>query len=142
MSPPSTAAEGAAERRRLLVVAALIEREGQILLSRRRPDQALPNCWEFPGGKVEPGEDPVAALAREISEELGCEIAVGPIYEVVFHRYELFDLLMLVYRAQITQGVPVARQVAAVQWFTPEEIPSLDLPAADVPLALRLAGRR
>ena len=121
------------------MVAALIERQGRILLSRRRPDQSLPNCWEFPGGKVEPGEDPVVALRREIAEELGCEVAVGAIYEVVFHAYEAFDLLMLVYRAEITAGEPTAVQVAAVAWYHRSEIPALQLPPADVPLALRLA---
>jgi 8-oxo-dGTP diphosphatase len=122
-----------------LVVAALIEREGRILLSQRRPDQALPNCWEFPGGKVEPGEDPVVALEREIEEELGCRINVGQIYEVVFHAYPAFDLVMLVYRAEIVSGTPVARQVAKVAWYEPAEIPRLDLPPADVPLAERIA---
>jgi 8-oxo-dGTP diphosphatase len=126
-------------RRRLLVVAALIECEGRILLSRRRPDQSLPNCWEFPGGKVEPGEDPVVALRREIAEELDCTVEVGPIFEVVFHAYEAFDLYMLVYRATITAGVPRARQVAAVDWYEPRVIPTLELPPADYPLARRLA---
>ena len=67
----------ATPRARLLVVAALIERDGRILLSRRRPDQSLPNCWEFPGGKVEPGEDETAALVRECVEELGARVEVG-----------------------------------------------------------------
>jgi 8-oxo-dGTP diphosphatase len=121
------------------VVAALIEQQGRVLLSRRRPDQSLANCWEFPGGKVEPGESPAAALAREIREELGCSISVDQIYEVVFHAYETFDLYMLVYRCRITSGVPQARQVAAVAWFAPAEIPQLQLPPADYPLAERLA---
>ena len=59
------------------MVAALIEQDGRVLMSRRRADQALPNCWEFPGGKVEPGEAPEAALVREIREELDCAIEVG-----------------------------------------------------------------
>jgi 8-oxo-dGTP diphosphatase len=124
------------------VVAALIRQEGRILLSQRRPDQSLPLCWEFPGGKVEPGEAPEAALVREIGEELGCQVAVGGIFEVVFHPYEAFDLYMLVYECAITAGLPVARQVAAVGWFTPAEIPQLELPPADYPLARRLAGVR
>jgi 8-oxo-dGTP diphosphatase len=121
------------------VVAALIEQDGRFLLSRRRPDQSLPDCWEFPGGKVEPGEAPAAALARELREELGCEAAVDGIYEVVFHAYDAFDLYMLVYRCRITGGTPEARQVAAVAWFRAGEIPGLKLPPADYPLAERLA---
>ena len=63
-------------RARKLVVAALVREGGRILLSRRRADQAMPNLWEFPGGKVEPGEHPEAALVREVREELGCDIEV------------------------------------------------------------------
>jgi 8-oxo-dGTP diphosphatase len=129
-------------RRRLLVVAALVRQEGRILLSQRRPDQSLPLCWEFPGGKVEPGEAPEAALIREVAEELGCQVRVGKIFEVVFHAYETFDLYMLVYEAEITAGTPSACQVAAVDWFTPQEIPALELPPADYPLARRLAGEQ
>jgi 8-oxo-dGTP diphosphatase len=134
VSPPP-----AADRRRTLVVAALVRREGRILLSQRRPDQSLPLCWEFPGGKVEPGEAPVDALARELREELGCEVNVGPIFEVVFHAYDDFDLYMLVYACSIV-GEPSARQVAAVGWFSPAEIPRMKLPPADYPLAERLAA--
>jgi 8-oxo-dGTP diphosphatase len=140
-SPPGERASAgpAVSARRTLVVAALIEERGRILLSRRRPDQSLPNCWEFPGGKVEPGESPESALVREIEEELGCRVAVGAIFEVVFHAYPDLDLYMLVYRCQITAGVPVPRQVAAVDWFDPRVIPTLSLPPADYPLAERLA---
>ena len=120
-------------------MAALIERAGRVLMSRRRPDQSLPNCWEFPGGKVEPGESPEVALAREIDEELGCAVRVGGIYEVVFHAYPDFDLYMLVYRCEIVAGTPQARQVAAVDWIAPDVIPTLELPPADYPLARRLA---
>jgi 8-oxo-dGTP diphosphatase len=122
------------------VVAALIRQEGRVLLSQRRPDQALPLHWEFPGGKVEPGESPEAALVREVDEELGCAVKVGPIFEVVFHAYPDFDLYMLVYAAEIIGGVPLARQVAAVAWVAPAEIPKLKLPPADYPLAHRLAA--
>lgn len=127
-------------RVRKLVVAALIEQQGRVLLSQRRADQSLPLCWEFPGGKVEPGEAPEAALVREIREELGCEVHVGPIFEVVFHAYEAFDLYMLVYECAITAGAPTPRQVAAVEWVPRRAIPERDLPPADYPLARRLAG--
>ncbi len=108
-------------------------------MSQRRADQSLPLCWEFPGGKVEPGESPEAALRREIDEELGCLVDVGPIFEVVFHAYEAFDLLMLVYRCTIVEGAPSAREVAAVAWVDRAQLPALALPPADVPLAARLA---
>jgi 8-oxo-dGTP diphosphatase len=123
------------------VVAALVrDAGGRILLSQRRADQSLPLHWEFPGGKIEPGEAPEAALIREVHEELGCGVKVGPIFEVVFHAYESFDLYMLVYEAEIVEGAPEARQVAAVAWVKAGEIPGMKLPPADYPLARRLAA--
>jgi 8-oxo-dGTP diphosphatase len=130
---------GGAPRSRKLVVAALIERDGQVLLSRRRPDQSMPLYWEFPGGKVEPGEAPVDALAREVREELGCAVAVGRIDEVVFHAYDEFDLYMLVYRCRITEGVPRAVEVAEIAWVERARLPEMNLLPADLPLAHRLA---
>ena len=91
-------------RARKLVVAALVREAGRVLMSRRRPDQAMPNLWEFPGGKVEPGEHPEAALIREVREELGCDVELEGIQEVVFHAYEEFDLYMLVYATRIVGG--------------------------------------
>jgi 8-oxo-dGTP diphosphatase len=126
-------------RARKLVVAALVRQGARVLMSRRRADQAMPNLWEFPGGKVEPGEGPVAALAREVREELGCEIEVGAIHEVVFHAYPEFDLVMLVYAATIVGGTPRAVEVAEVAWVEATRISSLDLLPADAPLALALA---
>ncbi len=126
-------------RPRLLVVAALVVSEGRVLMSQRRADQTLPLHWEFPGGKVEPGESPEAALRREIDEELGCQVRVGAIFEVVFHAYDAFDLYMLVYRCQVEAGTPTARQVVAVAWVDPAQLPKLKLPPADLPLAERLA---
>lgn len=128
------------DRKRLLVVAALIEEAGRILMSQRRADQSMPLTWEFPGGKIEAGESPELALRREIEEELGCQVEVGGIYEVLFHPYDSFDLYMLVYRCVIRQGRPQAIQVAALDWFEPARIPTLDMPQADYPLARRLAA--
>jgi 8-oxo-dGTP diphosphatase len=127
-------------RRQLLVVAALIEQEGRVLVAQRRADQTQPLAWEFPGGKVEPGESPSQALVREIQEELACSVEVGAVVDVVFFAYDAFDLIMPVYRATIRGGVPVARQVAAVTWVTRAELASLAFTPADVPLARRLAG--
>lgn len=126
-------------RKRVLVVAALLRQDGRILVSRRRADQAMPLLWEFPGGKVESGEAPPVALAREVMEELGCQVQVGRIEEVVFHAYPEFDLLMLVYACQLVQGSPSAVAVAEVAWVAPAELPRLDLLPADFPLAERLA---
>jgi 8-oxo-dGTP diphosphatase len=127
-------------RERKLVVAALVREGGRILMSRRRADQAMPNLWEFPGGKVEPGEHPEAALIRELREELACDIAVDGIHDVVFHAYPEFDLYMLVYASRITAGTPEAVQVAEVAWVEAKRLPELDLLPADYPLARKLAA--
>jgi len=125
-------------RDRKLVVAGLIVRAGRVLISQRRADQSLPLQWEFPGGKVEPGEAPVAALARELREELGVTVAVGPIWDVLFHAYPEFDLVMLVYGCAITEGEPSPVEVAAIEWCLPGELRAWDILVADRPLVDRL----
>ncbi len=127
-------------RARKLVVAALVRDGTKVLMSRRRADQPMPGLWEFPGGKVEPGESPIAALEREVTEELGCAVAVGRIHEVVFHPYGDFDLYMLVYEASISSGTPRPVQVAEVAWVDAARLPELDLLPADYPLAHALAA--
>jgi 8-oxo-dGTP diphosphatase len=129
-------------RARKLVVAALIRDGGRVLLSRRRADQAMPLLWEFPGGKVEPGEHPEAALVREVREELGCELRVARIHEVVFHAYPDFDLVMLVYAGEIAAGTPRPVEVAEIAWVEAARLPELDLLPADYPLARALAQGR
>jgi 8-oxo-dGTP diphosphatase len=133
MLPPVTG------RKRKLVVAALVrDSAGRILLSRRRADQPMPLFWEFPGGKVEEGESPTEALAREVAEELGCAARVGRIDDVVFHRYPEFDLLMLVYACAL-DGEPRAVEVAELAWVAPADLLKYELLPADVPLCERLA---
>lgn len=127
-------------RSRVLVVAALIRQGDTVLLSQRRADQAQPLCWEFPGGKIEAGESPEVALAREIQEELGCEVAVGRVVDVAFHAYDDFDLYMLLYACEIVSGQPAAVQVADVRWVPIAGVSALPLPPADVPLVARLFG--
>ena len=130
--------EGA--RKRTLVVAALVRDAGKVLMSRRRADQPMPLLWEFPGGKVEPGEHPHAALVREVREELGCDLEVGGIHDVVFHAYPEFDLYMLVYEGRITAGTPRAVEVGEVAWVPVAALPALELLPADYPLARALAA--
>jgi 8-oxo-dGTP diphosphatase len=127
-------------RRRKLVVAGLVrDGENRILLSKRRADQAMGGLWEFPGGKIEDGESPEEALARELREELGCGATVGRIEDVVFHRYDEFDLLMLVYRCTL-DGEPRPVEVAELAWVMPRELLGYELLPADFPLCERLAS--
>ena len=128
------------DRRRTLVVAGLIlGDDGRILITQRRADQALGGKWEFPGGKVEQGEAPVAALARELREELGVDAAVGRIWDVLFHAYPEFDLVMLVYVCRIN-GAPRAVEVADLAWVAPNDLASWDILPADRPLVERLGA--
>jgi len=126
-------------RSRLLVVAALIERRGRVLLSQRREDQSFALTWEFPGGKVEPGESPTQALAREVREELGCSIHVGEVAELIFHAYAEFDLVMPVYRAVIKRGRPRPVEVHAIAWIPRADLATTEMPPADLPFARKLA---
>src|SRR5512138_844322 len=111
-------------RDRKLVVAGLIVRDGVVLITQRRADQSLPLQWEFPGGKVEPGEAPVEALRRELAEELGVAAEIGRIWEVLFHAYPAFDLVMLVYACRLAPGaVPACVEVADLAWVATAELP-------------------
>jgi 8-oxo-dGTP diphosphatase len=125
---------------RKLVVAGLIARDGRVLITQRRADQALPLQWELPGGKVEPGEAPTAALARELSEEIGVRVSVGRIWDVLFHAYPSFDLVMLVYQCAIVDGEPRAVEVANLAWVPPGELAGWDILPADRVLVERLAS--
>jgi 8-oxo-dGTP diphosphatase len=130
-------------RERKLVVAGLIVgSDGRVLISQRRPDQSLALGWELPGGKIEPGESPTVALQRELQEELGVIVEVGPIWEVLFHPYPDFDLLMLVYRCALPPGqVPRCVQVHDLAWCVPAELARYDILPADRPLIDRLVAR-
>lgn len=135
------AAPATVARSRKLVVAGLLREPGSgaVLLSQRRADQAMPLQWELPGGKVEPGEDPAVALRRELREELDLDAEVGSVYDVVFHRYPEFDLVMLVYHCQFpSTQQPVAREVAQVRWVAPAQLLELPVLPADIPLMQRL----
>ena len=124
--------------RKLVVAGLIIGDDRRILITQRRADQELPLQWEFPGGKVEPGESPVAALIRELGEEIGVMVEVGRIWDVLFHAYPAFDLVMLVYVCRIVDGVPRPVEVAAVAWVAPLDLARWDILPADRPIVDRL----
>jgi 8-oxo-dGTP diphosphatase len=130
-----------APRTRVLVVAGLVVgTDRRVLITQRRADQKLPLHWEFPGGKVEPGEAPVAALVRELSEELGVTVEVGRVWDVLFHAYPDLDLVMIVYACRIVDGEPRPVEVKDLAWVPAGELDRWDILPADRPLVARLVS--
>ena len=123
-------------RRRIYVVCACIVEHDQVLLDRRAKGTHLADHWEFPGGKREDGESDAEALKREIREELGvaCQLKQPeePLARVV-HSYDDFDVELVLYDIDIT-GQPTAVEVAEIRWFPVQELRTLQMPPADVPL--------
>ena len=123
----------------LLVTAAIIEHDGKILLARRREDAPYPLMWEFPGGKLEPFEDPRDCVVREIREELAIEISADTVYDVVYYRYPERTVLVMAYLCRWLSGEIRNLEVAEHSWVLPGEIPAFQLLPADVPLAARIS---
>jgi len=121
------------------VVAGLVLADGRFLLTQRRADQPLPLQWEFPGGKVEFGESPIQALVRELREEIGVDVEVGRVWEVLYYQYPDFELIMLVYLCRLKPGhVATCVEVNDLAWCDPEQLYAYDILAADAPLCRRL----
>ncbi|MBI4511542.1 MAG: (deoxy)nucleoside triphosphate pyrophosphohydrolase [Deltaproteobacteria bacterium] len=129
-------------RHRKLVVAALIvNSSGEVLITQRREEQPHPLYWEFPGGKVELGESPEGALARELKEELDIDVTVGRIWDVMFHAYPDYDVYMLVYRCSLMSGSqPRAVEVKDFAWVPIARLAGYMVLPADEPLVARLGG--
>ena len=123
---------------RLVVVAAvaLIDRDGRVLIARRPEGKAMAGLWEFPGGKVEPGETPEAALIRELHEELGIETWASCLAPLTFasHAYADFHLLMPLFACRKWDGLPQAREHSALKWVPAARLREYEMPAADLPL--------
>lgn len=123
--------------------AGVIVEGARVLLSQRKSGTHLAGAWEFPGGKVEPGEDPRDALVRELREELGIEVDVGDPLEITFHRYETKSVLLLFFAAKRTarSAEPRAIDVAAVRWASVEELRDVEFPPADVAVLAKVRAQ-
>ena len=115
-----------------IVSAAVIEEDGQFLIAQRPEGDPYEGLWEFPGGKAHAGEDPREALERECEEELGCKIFVGEPFEVVFYDYEDFVILLLAFKAEVVEGVPMALECARIAMVKPNEMLEYEFLPADV----------
>lgn len=120
----------------LVAAAALVRSDGRLLLAQRPKGKAMAGLWEFPGGKVEAGESPQGALARELMEELGIAVSEADMEAFSFasHAYEKFHLLMPVFIARRWEGEVEAREGQQLAWVSAAEIRSYPAPEADLPL--------
>lgn len=132
------AVENAKEGTPLLVTAAVVIRDGKVLITRRPEGKRHPGLWEFPGGKVDPGESPEEALCREIREELDAAIQVDGIFEVVFFRYDWGPVLILAYNCQLRTETLRNIGVSEHRWVAPSDIHAFDILPADQPIIDRL----
>jgi 8-oxo-dGTP diphosphatase len=124
----------------LVAACALLNEEGKVLIAKRPPGRPLAGLWEFPGGKVDLGEDPETALIRELLEELGIEIARADLLPLTFasHAYPEFHLLMPLYLCKRWQGSIAAQEDQELLWVRPDELGLYDMPPSDEPLKTSL----
>jgi 8-oxo-dGTP diphosphatase len=123
-----------------VVAAALIDGDGRVLVQQRPPGKMMAGLWEFPGGKLEPGESPEAALVRELDEELGITVAQNAPVPLTFASVPLGErhLLLLLYLCREWQGTPRALDAVALQWVRPADMRALAMPPADQPFIAML----
>ncbi|CAN5175081.1 8-oxo-dGTP diphosphatase MutT [soil metagenome] len=120
----------------IVAAAALIDVDGRVLIGKRPSDKTLPDLWEFPGGKVEPGETPEACLIRELDEELGITVSHACLAPFVFasHPIEGAHLLMPLYLIRRWEGQVTRREHSALAWVEPNRLGDYPMPPADRPL--------
>lgn len=120
----------------LVVAVALIDRDGRVLLAQRPEGKALAGLWEFPGGKIDPGERPEAALIRELREELGIDTEASCLAPLTFasHSYDDFHLLMPLWVCRKWEGIAQPREGQVLKWVKPQDLRAYPMPPADLPL--------
>lgn len=119
--------------RQIIVVGAVIVDGDKVLAVQRGETMALAGFWEFPGGKLEPGETPEDALVREIEEELRCTVSVGAHIVTTTHEYEFGVVTLSTYFCTLLSGRPALTEHAQLRWLTPDDLHSVDWAPADVP---------
>ena len=124
----------------LVSAVALVDADGRVLLAQRPAGKIMAGLWEFPGGKVNPGETPEAALIRELAEELAIDVTASCLAPFTFASYSYpdFYLLMPLYVCRKWSGIPVAQEGQALAWVRPARLGEYQMPPADVPLVAML----
>ena len=124
----------------LVAAVVLIDADGRVLLAQRPPGKHLAGLWEFPGGKVQPGETPEVALIRELAEELGIDVAASCLAPFAFasHAYPEFHLLMPLYVCRKWSGTATPREGQRLKWVRPAQLGDYPMPPADKPLIAML----
>ncbi len=119
-----------------VVACALVDADGRVLISRRPEGKSLAGLWEFPGGKLEPGETPEVCLVRELNEELGVVTKIACLAPLTFasHAYEDFHLFMPLYVCRRFEGIPRGMEGQEIKWVQPTRLRDYPMPAADEPL--------
>ncbi len=115
------------------VVGAVIIKDGLIMCAQRGHTGNLPGLWEFPGGKIEPGETKQGALQREITEELGCTIEVGREVTTTTHEYEFGEVTLTTFHCLLVAGTPTLTEHVAIKWLLPSELDSISWATVDIP---------
>ena len=120
----------------LVAAVALVDTENRVLIAQRPAGKSMAGLWEFPGGKVEPGETPEAALVRELREELGIDVCLSCIapFNFASHSYETFHLLMPLYLCRTWEGTVAPRENQKVEWVRALHLSRYPMPPADLPL--------
>jgi 8-oxo-dGTP diphosphatase len=124
----------------IVVTAGVIIEQGKVLVAQRKENSSRELLWEFPGGKMEEGEEPREALRRELKEELDIEAEVGMIFEVVFHLYPEYPILLLAYHCRIEKGIPKPFGCRNLRWVNHRELERLALTPADEAIRRRLCS--
>jgi 8-oxo-dGTP diphosphatase len=124
----------------LVVACALVDVDGRVLIAQRPEGKTLAGLWEFPGGKMEPGERPEETLIRELAEELGIAVKEPCLAPLTFasHAYETFHLLMPLYVCRRWDGIVTGKEGQATRWVRPERLRDFPMPPADEPLIAHL----
>lgn len=128
------------DKRTIRVVAAVVERGGCYLITQRRPTAVLPLLWEFPGGRVEDGEEDAAALRREIRERLDVDVEVGQLISFVSHPYEKYSVDLFLYECRLLTEELTAKGVNAFRWVRSSDFESYPFTPADQASMDRLLG--